>query len=63
MLACGVEIFVPTPEATLNEMEDDKQIKLKMMSENGGERKQLQYESMNRPAVHISDDLAAPLLW
>jgi hypothetical protein len=62
MSTYDVEICEPTAEATLHEMENDKLIKLKMLSENGGDEKPLQRGSIKGLAAYIADDFDAPLL-
>lgn len=61
MLTYEVEILVPDAEATLHEMESEKLIKLAKLSENGIEKKPLQFGCMKGLVTYIADDFDEPL--
>ena len=61
MLTYEVEILEPTAEATLQEMANEKRIKLAKVPENGAEKKPLQRGSMKGLVTYIADDFDAPL--
>jgi hypothetical protein len=61
MLTYEVEILEPIAEATLHEMESDKLIKIAKLSENGVEKKPLQFGCMKGLVTYIADDFDGPL--